>query len=50
MRDFLAWQRSAADKVVMDEIVRQTPKLKPAIEAIIAGHTKKSLDIILPVT
>lgn len=46
----LAWQRSAADKVVMDEIVRQTPELKPAIEAIIAGKTQKSLDIIRQVS
>ncbi|WP_026822866.1 MobF family relaxase [Arsenophonus nasoniae] len=46
----LAWQRSAADKVVMDEIVRQTPELKPAIEAIIAGNTQKSLDIIRQVS
>ncbi|WP_369407063.1 AAA family ATPase [Arsenophonus endosymbiont of Aleurodicus floccissimus] len=46
----LAWQRSAADKVVMDEIVRQISELKPAIEAIIAGNTQKSLDIIYQVS
>ncbi|HGJ5876618.1 MAG TPA: AAA family ATPase [Arsenophonus sp.] len=46
----LAWERSAADKVVMDEIVRQILQLKPAIEAIIAGNTQKSLEIIRQVS
>ena len=36
-------QRSAIDTVVMQEIVRQTPALRPAIESIIAGQVDTSL-------
>ncbi|EOY0810170.1 conjugative transfer relaxase/helicase TraI [Escherichia coli] len=39
----LVQQRSAIDKVVMQEIVRQTPALRPAIESIIAGQVETSL-------
>lgn len=39
-------ERSAADTVVMREIVRQNPELKPAIEAVIAGNIKQSLAVI----
>ncbi|WP_100037613.1 conjugative transfer relaxase/helicase TraI [Escherichia coli] len=39
----LAQQRSAIDTVVMQEIVRQTPALRPAIESIIAGQVETSL-------
>ncbi|EBR0846430.1 conjugative transfer relaxase/helicase TraI [Salmonella enterica] len=39
----LVQQRSAIDTVVMQEIVRQTPALRPAIESIIAGQVEISL-------
>ena len=39
----LVQQRSAIDTVVMQEIVRQTPALRPAIESIIAGPVDTSL-------
>ncbi|ENA9836458.1 conjugative transfer relaxase/helicase TraI [Escherichia coli] len=39
----LVQQRSAIDTVVMQEIVRQTPALRPAIESIIAGLVETSL-------
>ncbi|EFH6680714.1 conjugative transfer relaxase/helicase TraI [Escherichia coli] len=39
----LVQQRSAIDMVVMQEIVRQTPALRPAIESIIAGQVETSL-------
>ncbi|MCN2897060.1 conjugative transfer relaxase/helicase TraI [Escherichia coli] len=39
----LVQQRSAIDTVVMQEIVRQTPVLRPAIESIIAGQVETSL-------
>lgn len=39
----LVQQRSAIDTVVMQEIVRQTPALRPAIESIIAGQVDTSL-------
>ncbi|WGL99761.1 MobF family relaxase (plasmid) [Arsenophonus sp. aPb] len=42
----LTLERSAADAIVMREIVRQTPALKPAIEAVIAGNIKQSLAVI----
>ncbi|MDM3331578.1 AAA family ATPase [Citrobacter sp. Cb127] len=37
----LVQQRSAIDTVVMQEIVRQTPALRPAIESIIAGQVDR---------
>ncbi|MFV8762099.1 conjugative transfer relaxase/helicase TraI [Yersinia enterocolitica] len=39
----LVQQRSAIDTVVMQEIVRQTPALRPAIESIIAGRVTEAL-------
>lgn len=39
----LVQQRSAIDTVVMQEIVRQTPALRPAIESIISGQVDTSL-------
>lgn len=41
----LTLERSAADVAVMKEIVRQTPALRPAIEAIIAGNVKEALTV-----
>ncbi|NIF23935.1 AAA family ATPase [Candidatus Pantoea multigeneris] len=41
----LVLDRSAAEVAAMTEIVRQTPALKPAIEAIIAGDVRGSLEI-----
>lgn len=46
----LVQQRSAIDTVVMQEIVRQTPALRPAIESIIAGHVDTSLRQVDDVT
>lgn len=46
----LVQQRSAIDTVVMREIVRQTPELRPAIESIIAGHVATSLRQVDDVT
>lgn len=42
----LVQQRSAIDTVVMQEIVRQTPALRPAIESIIAGQVETSLRLV----
>ncbi|WP_272664058.1 MobF family relaxase [Providencia sp. PROV016] len=42
----LTLERSAIDHVVLDEIVRQSPELKPAVEAIIKGNVKDSLAVI----
>ncbi|EOH9010839.1 conjugative transfer relaxase/helicase TraI, partial [Citrobacter freundii] len=42
----LVQQRSAIDTVVMQEIVRQTPALRPAIESIIAGQVDTSLRLV----
>lgn len=39
----LMQQRSAADVAIMQEIVRQTPELRPAIESVIAGRVQESL-------
>nr|WP_234472099.1 AAA family ATPase [Erwinia sp. S43] len=41
----LTLDRSAADVAVMKEIVRQTPALRPAVEAIIAGNVKEALSV-----
>jgi len=41
----LALERSDADVAVMKEIVRQTPALKPAIEAIIAGNVRDAITV-----
>ncbi|EHG2954918.1 conjugative transfer relaxase/helicase TraI [Salmonella enterica subsp. diarizonae serovar 53:r:z35] len=46
----LVQQRSAIDTVVMQEIVRQTPALRPAIESIIAGQVETSLRQVDDVT
>ncbi|EHJ2437221.1 TPA: conjugative transfer relaxase/helicase TraI [Salmonella enterica subsp. enterica serovar Bahrenfeld] len=46
----LVQQRSAIDTVVMQEIVRQTPALRPAIESIIAGQVEASLRQVDDVT
>ncbi|EJH7528492.1 conjugative transfer relaxase/helicase TraI [Salmonella enterica] len=46
----LIQQRSAIDTVVMQEIVRQTPALRPAIESIIAGQVETSLRQVDDVT
>lgn len=46
----LTLERSAIDHVVMDEIVRQTPELKPAIEAIIRGKVQESISVIQKVS
>lgn len=46
----LVQQRSAIDTVVMQEIVRQTPALRPAIESIIAGQVEISLRQVDDVT
>lgn len=40
----LMQQRSAADVVIMQEIVRQTPELRPAVESVIAGRVTESLE------
>lgn len=42
----LTLERSSIDHVVMDEIVRQIPELKPAVEAIIKGKVNESLSVI----
>ncbi|TDN51480.1 conjugative transfer relaxase/helicase TraI [Scandinavium goeteborgense] len=46
----LVQQRSAIDTVVMQEIVRQTPELRPAIESMIAGNVGESLTRMEAVT
>ncbi|EPZ8357480.1 conjugative transfer relaxase/helicase TraI domain-containing protein [Enterobacter hormaechei] len=40
----LMQQRSAADVAIMQEIVRQTPELRPAVESVIAGRVAESLE------
>ncbi|MDZ7324954.1 AAA family ATPase, partial [Kosakonia sacchari] len=48
----LMQQRSAADVAIMQEIVRQTPELRPAVESVIAGRVSESLervDAVAPV-
>jgi len=40
----LVQQRSAIDTVVMKEIVRQTPELRPAIESMIARNVSEALN------
>lgn len=40
----LMQQRSAADVAIMQEIVRQTPELRPAVESVIAGRVTESLE------
>lgn len=40
----LMQQRSAADVAIMQEIVRQTPELRPAVESVIAGRVSESLE------
>ncbi|PAU99449.1 conjugative transfer relaxase/helicase TraI [Arsenophonus sp. ENCA] len=42
----LQQQRSAIDNVVMKEIVRQTPQLKPAIVQMIAGNIKEAIHTV----
>jgi conjugative transfer relaxase protein TraI len=42
----LVQQRSAIDTVVMQEIVRQTPELRPAIESMIAGNVSGALQVM----
>lgn len=46
----LAQQRSALDTALMKEIVRQTPELRPAIDAVIAGQVKDALSLLNTVT
>ncbi|MER1923942.1 AAA family ATPase, partial [Proteus mirabilis] len=46
----LTLERSAIDHVVMDEVVRQTPELKPAVEAIIQGKVQESISVIQKVS
>lgn len=46
----LVQQRSAIDTVVMQEIVRQTPELRPAIESMIAGNVGEALARVEAVT
>ncbi|WP_447887217.1 conjugative transfer relaxase/helicase TraI [Serratia fonticola] len=46
----LVQQRSAIDTVVMKEIVRQTPELRPAIESIITGQVHNALNQVGDVT
>ncbi|MFK3695317.1 MobF family relaxase [Serratia bockelmannii] len=41
----LILERSAADVAVMQEIVRQTPALRPAIEAMIAGNVREAVTV-----
>ncbi|WP_217621312.1 AAA family ATPase [Pantoea cypripedii] len=41
----LALDRSAADRAVMREIVRQTPALRPVVEAMIAGNVSEALRV-----
>ncbi len=42
----LAQTRSALDTAIMKEIVRQTPALKPAVEAVIAGQMKQAAALL----
>ena len=46
----LVQQRSAIDTVVMQEIVRQTPELRPAIDSMIAGNVGEALARVEAVT
>ncbi|MCS5452298.1 conjugative transfer relaxase/helicase TraI [Enterobacter huaxiensis] len=46
----LMQQRSAADVAIMQEIVRQTPELRPAVESVIAGRVRESLVRVEAVT
>ena len=41
----LILDRSAADVAIMKEIVRQTPELRPAVEAIIVGDLKTAIEL-----
>ncbi|WP_338138236.1 conjugative transfer relaxase/helicase TraI [Enterobacter quasiroggenkampii] len=45
----LMQQRSAADVAIMQEIVRQTPELRPAVESVIAGRMAESLERVVAV-
>ncbi|MEG5888122.1 conjugative transfer relaxase/helicase TraI [Enterobacter ludwigii] len=45
----LMQQRSAADVAIMQEIVRQTPELRPAVESVIAGRVAESLERVAAV-
>ncbi|HHA2302501.1 TPA: conjugative transfer relaxase/helicase TraI [Enterobacter asburiae] len=45
----LMQQRSAADVAIMQEIVRQTPELRPAVESVIAGRVAESLERVVAV-
>lgn len=42
----LALDRSVADTAIMRDIVRQTPALKPAVEALIAGNVRGALRVV----
>ncbi|MGQ6475912.1 MobF family relaxase [Serratia sp. IR-2025] len=41
----LTLHRSAADVAIMQDIVRQTPALRPAIEAMIAGNVREAVTV-----
>ncbi|WP_164120186.1 MobF family relaxase [Serratia marcescens] len=41
----LTLHRSAADIAIMQDIVRQTPALRPAIEALIAGNVREAVTV-----
>nr|WP_172690020.1 MobF family relaxase [Serratia marcescens]SAY46608.1 Multifunctional conjugation protein TraI [Serratia marcescens] len=41
----LTLHRSAADIAIMQDIVRQTPALRPAIEAMIAGNVREAVTV-----
>lgn len=41
----LTLHRSAADIAIMQDIVRQTPALRPAIEAMIAGNVREAVNV-----
>ncbi|NNH97753.1 MobF family relaxase [Pasteurella multocida] len=42
----LGFDLSAVDKSIMDEIVRQKPSLKPAIESLIKGNIKDAFSVV----
>ncbi|MBF4180368.1 conjugative transfer relaxase/helicase TraI [Lelliottia nimipressuralis] len=46
----LMQQRSAADVAIMQEIVRQTPELRPAVESVIAGKVTESLERVVAIS
>ncbi|UCQ29581.1 AAA family ATPase (plasmid) [Edwardsiella tarda] len=46
----LMQQRSALDMAIMNDIVRQTPALRPAVYALLARQTDEALTIIASVT